>query len=313
MFENTQFLPALMAIIVVIVYLIGAVYLGKKKNTQKRLQTLLDTPNQMPASDEEFIDSLRSDNAASPLAQTIGDIFTKMGIDTERVRARNQLRFYQAGIHSPDAHIYYLLFTRFFSIIFVATALYIVSQNGAGLSDYVIGLVLVLIGIFGADGYIRNLTDKRKQKLIHSFPDALDLLLACVESGLALDGALSRVCKELGTAHPILTYELNRTRMELSLLNDRAKAITNLADRNGLLSFKLFSAALLQSEKFGTSLTDTLRVMSEEYRTQRLMNAEEKAGRLPALMTIPLMMFLLPALFIIILGPAIIDVVSKFK
>jgi tight adherence protein C len=247
------------------------------------------------------------------LASGLSSIFSAFGVNMEKVRIKNQLRFYQAGIHSPDAHIYYLLFTRVISFLILILAVYWVSKENAAMEDYIAAFLMAVVGLFGADLWIKNKQDKRKQVLQRSFPDALDLLLACVESGLALDGSLARVCKELGKAHPEITNELNRTRMELSLLNDRTQALNNLSDRNGLLSIRLFVTALLQSEKFGTSLTDTLRVMSEDYRYQRLMRAEEKAGRLPAMMTIPLIIFLLPALFIIILGPAVISSLAKFQ
>ena len=167
---------------------------------------------------------------------------------------------------------------------------------------------VVILGIMGPDMYLRNAREKREKILTRSFPDALDLLLVCVESGLALDGALARVCKELGRAHPAITQELNRTRLELTLLNDRAQALANLSERTDMLAFRSLVTTLLQSEKFGTSLTDTLRVLSEDFRNTRLMIAEDKAGRLPVLMTIPLITLMMPALFLIILGPAIINV-----
>ena len=132
--------------------------------------------------------------------------------------------------------------------------------------------------------------------------------MVCVESGLALDAALARVCKELDKAYPHITKELNQTRVELSLLNDRPKALMNLAERTNLIPFRSLVAALIQTEKFGTSLTDTLRVLSEDYRLTRLMNAEQKAGRLPALITIPLILLLMPAFVIVILAPPFIKV-----
>ena len=111
---------------------------------------------------------------------------------------------------------------------------------------------------------------------------------------------------ELGRVHPEITAELNRTRVELSLLNNRSQALQNLGERTNLIAFRYLVAALIQSERFGTSLSDTLRVMAEEYRQKRMIMAEEKAARLPVLMTVPLVFCLMPAFLLIILGPAII-------
>lgn len=135
-------------------------------------------------------------------------------------------------------------------------------------------------------------------------------MLVCVEAGLALDAALARVCKELDDAHPELCAELNKTRMELTLLNDRERALLNLADRTDLLSFRSLVGALLQSERFGTSLIETLRVLSEDYRNTRMMIAENKANKLPALITIPLMLLMMPAFIMILITPAIIMVMK---
>ena len=153
---------------------------------------------------------------------------------------------------------------------------------------------------------MKNKIDHRRKTLKRAIPDTLDLLLICVESGLALDAALNRVCNELGRAHPEMTAELNRTRLELALLNDRVRALTNLGDRTNLPAFRSLVSSLIQSERFGTSLTDTIRVLSEDYRLQRLMDAEVKAARLPVLLTIPLIFLLMPAFMLIVLGPAII-------
>jgi tight adherence protein C len=166
-----------------------------------------------------------------------------------------------------------------------------------------------VLALFGPRLYLQNLIDKRKKRLHRALPDTLDLLLICVESGLALDASLQRVCSELGRAYPEITAELNRTRLELTLLNDRTRALMNLGERTGMPAFRALISSLIQSERFGTSLSDTLRVLSEEFRLQRLADAEVKAARLPVMMTIPLIFLLMPAFFLIVLGPAIVRIV----
>lgn len=305
-------LPIIVAAVVFMICMFFIQLIFRNERKDERLKQIMESKDQAE-SNEYLMESLRSEKAPSALAVTISKIFTIFGVDIEKFHTNNQLRFYQAGIQSPDAHIYYFLFSRVVSVILVLLAIVVVMNKNAGLVDYILGLNLAGIGIFGADMVIKHMQEKRKRTLQHSFPDALDLLLACVESGLALDGALLRVCKELGRAHPEMTQELNRLRVELSLLNDRTQALNNFAERNGMTSFRALVTALLQSERFGTSLTDTLRVMSEDFRTQRLMKAEEKAGRLPALITVPLIIFLLPALFLIILGPAVLTAFATLK
>jgi tight adherence protein C len=170
-----------------------------------------------------------------------------------------------------------------------------------------IGLLVFIVALFGPYLYLQNKITHRKQMLQRAFPDTLDLLLICVESGLALDASLSRVCAELQRAFPEITEELNRTRLELALLNDRVRALINLGNRTDMVAFRSLTAALIQSERFGTSLTDTLRVLSEDFRLQRIADAEAKAAKIPVLLTLPLILLLMPAFMIIVLGPAYVN------
>lgn len=317
-------LSAIAAIIVFLLYMVVMQIFIKNETSQVRLRRLA-MPFSSKSSEAELIDGEdapastssvvggRQELEMSSLATTLDMLMRLIGIDTDGFRKKNLLYFYRAGAHSADAPIYYLFFKRIGFILFLAFALWITSRAGSGMHRilfFTVAGITAFLGIMGPDTLIRNMREKREIVLQRSFPDALDLLLVCVESGLALDGALSRVCKELGRAHPTITVELNRTRLELTMLNDRVQALNNLAERTGMLSFRSLVSSLLQSERFGTSLTDTLRVLSEDFRNTRLIQAEEKAGRLPALMTIPLMVLLLPALFIIIMGPAIINILK---
>ena len=250
----------------------------------------------------------------SPRAQSFAKILRTMGINTDEAVRKLDLTFARAGMNSPDAPIYYLFFQRVGALGLLMVALFLFL--GAAHSDnkllmYSVALIVAVIGLFGPKLYIQNITDKRKKILQRSFPDTLDLLLICVESGLALDAALTRVCNELGRAYPEMTGELNRTRLELALINDRVRALMNLGERTDMTAFRSLISALIQSERFGTSLTDTLRVLSEDFRLERLSSAEAKAARLPVLMTIPLIFLLMPALFIVVLGPAAVKIMNQ--
>ena len=171
---------------------------------------------------------------------------------------------------------------------------------------------LVFAGYKGPEIYLSNIAKKRTDLIRKGLPDALDLLVICAEAGLTVDAAFNRVAKELGRAYPELGDEFALTAIELSFLNERRKAFANLAYRVDLDSIKGVVTTMVQTEKYGTPLASALRVLSAEFRNERMMRAEEKAARLPAIMTIPLIMFILPVLFIVILGPAACSIADAF-
>jgi tight adherence protein C len=246
----------------------------------------------------------------SPLAQKAAGILGALGVSVDDAENSLGRRMVHAGLASTNALILYLAAQWILGPIVLVVGLGIIAFNTATgtqwLLWFLIGLFMTVVGAFGPKLFLSNLIERRTKKLQQGFPDTLDLLLVCVESGLALDASLSRVTTELGRVHPEITAELNRTRVELSLLNNRSQALQNLGERTNLIAFRYLVAALIQSERFGTSLSDTLRVMAEEYRQKRMIMAEEKAARLPVLMTVPLVFCLMPAFLLIILGPAII-------
>ena len=171
---------------------------------------------------------------------------------------------------------------------------------------------LIFGGYKGPELYLGNIAKKRTDAIRKGLPDALDLLVICAEAGLTVDAAFNRVAKELGRAYPELGDEFALTAIELSFLNERRKAFENLAYRVNLESVKGVVTTMIQTEKYGTPLASALRVLSGEFRNERMMRAEEKAARLPAIMTIPLIMFILPVLFIVILGPAACSIADAF-
>ncbi|WBY09608.1 type II secretion system F family protein [Sphingomonas sp. 7/4-4] len=154
------------------------------------------------------------------------------------------------------------------------------------------------------DIYLKNKITKRSHAIRKGLPDALDLLVICAEAGLTVDAAFGRVSRELGKAYPELGEEFSLTAIELGFLTDRRQAFENLATRIDLDAIRGVVTTMIQTEKYGTPLASALRVLSAEFRNERMMRAEEKAARLPAIMTVPLILFILPVLFIVILGPA---------
>ena len=169
------------------------------------------------------------------------------------------------------------------------------------------------LGYKGPELYIGNLITKRTDAIRKGLPDALDLLVICAEAGLTVDASFNRVARELGRAYPELGDEFALTAIELSFLAERRQAFENLAWRVNLEAVKGVTTTMVQTERYGTPLASALRVLSAEFRNERMMRAEEKAARLPAIMTVPLIMFILPVLFVVILGPAACSIADAFS
>lgn len=172
---------------------------------------------------------------------------------------------------------------------------------------------MVIAGYKGPETYLKNIATKRTKMVQKGLPDALDLLVICAEAGLTVDAAFNRVARELGRAYPILGDEFALTAIELSFLTERRQAFENLAYRVDLDAVRGVVTTMIQTEKYGTPLASALRVLSAEFRNERMMRAEEKAARLPAIMTVPLILFILPVLFIVILGPAACSIADAFS
>jgi tight adherence protein C len=175
----------------------------------------------------------------------------------------------------------------------------------------VILVAAVLLGFFGPDLYLANAAARRRQALQKALPDGLDLLVICAEAGLSLDAALHRVAEEVAVSSPELADELAVTSVELNFLPERRLALENLAKRVDLAAIRGVVNTLIQTERYGTSLSQSMRVLSAEFRDQRMLRAEEKAARLPATLTVPMILFILPTLFIVLIGPAMIDVYDQ--
>jgi tight adherence protein C len=220
-----------------------------------------------------------------------------------------QKKLVQAGIRSKDL-AFVVIFARFVlpvvigSIVIVGVYVLDWFPEWGALKRY--GLVATaLIGSYKApDIWLKNKIGKRSNGIRKGLPDALDLLVICAEAGLTVDAAFNRVARELGKAYPELGDEFALTSIELGFLTDRRSAFENLAQRIDLEAVRGVVTTMIQTEKYGTPLASALRVLAAEFRNERMMRAEEKAARLPAIMTVPLILFILPVLFIVILGPA---------
>jgi tight adherence protein C len=230
---------------------------------------------------------------------------------------KTQQRLMQAGIRTKDL-AFFIILARFVLPVVIGIVavlgLYVFGwyPNWGWFRRYatVAGL---LIGSYKApDIWLKNKVNKRSHAIRKGLPDALDLLVICAEAGLTVDAAFGRVSRELGKAYPELGDEFGLTAIELGFLNERRQAFENLANRVDLEAVRGVVTTMIQTEKYGTPLASALRVLSAEFRHQRMMRAEEKAARLPAIMTVPLILFILPTLFVVILGPASCSIHDNF-
>ncbi len=242
----------------------------------------------------------------------------------ERLNLRNALadeattnKLRQAGYRSQNA-LNMFLFARFFLpfVTLAAGAFYIYGLGALPDQPPAIRFIVVIgsayIGFYLPNLYVSNIANKRQQSIKLAWPDALDLLLICVESGVSTEAAMRRVADEVALQSPPLAEELMLTTAELSYLQDRRQAFENLGKRTGLEAVKSVCQALIQAERYGTPIAQALRVLAQESRDIRMTEAEKKAAALPPKLTVPMIVFFLPVLVAVILGPAIMQVMDNF-
>jgi tight adherence protein C len=229
-----------------------------------------------------------------------------------------QQKLAQAGIRRKELAVA-VIFSRLIGPLVVGSLVGLWLYGLGGLAEwttfkrFMVFAGATLLSYKAADIYISNLINKRTDEIRKGLPDALDLLVICAEAGLTVDTAFNRVAKELGRGFPELGDEFALTAIELGFLTERRMAFENLAYRVKLEHIKGVVTTMIQTEKYGTPLASALRVLSAEFRNDRMMRAEEKAARLPAIMSIPLILFILPTLFIVILGPAACSIGDAFS
>jgi tight adherence protein C len=228
--------------------------------------------------------------------------------ETEEVRDKLKM----AGLRGQAPLVAYLFFRLAMPIIIAVIALVYLFLIAA--YEYPppikVGLALVAgyLGFYLPNMFIENLVQRRQTSIKNSFPDALDMLLICVQSGMSVEAGFGKVASEVGSQSLELAEELSLTTAELSYLQERRQAFENLGKRTGIPGIKAVATALIQAERYGTPVGQALRVMARENRDMRMAEAEKKAAALPPKLTVPMIVFFLPVLFVVILGPAIIQV-----
>jgi tight adherence protein C len=220
----------------------------------------------------------------------------------------------QAGYRGQAPYVTYLFFRMVMPVVALAfTVFYIyvvLNLDEPALIKIGISIGAAYFGMISPNLFLRNKIQRRQLSIKRAFPDALDLLLICIESGMSIEAAFRKVSEEIGSQSVALAEELALTTAELSYLPDRRQAYENLARRTGLEGVKAVCLALQQAERYGTPLGTAMRVMAQENRDMRMSEAEKKAAALPPKLTVPMILFFLPVLFIVILGPAAIRVMA---
>jgi tight adherence protein C len=219
--------------------------------------------------------------------------------------------FGKAGLRSEHASVFYetaKVLMIFPPAIIVGIIIYYFTTWGS-LYKILAILSAAFLGSYSVDFSLRFLVSRRQERLRKAFPVAIDLLVICTEAGLSLVASVERVAREISQLSPDLGYELALLSVELSMLSDRRKAFQHFSDRLDAPYFKAVVSNILQAEEYGTPIAQTMRILSEQFRQERLIEAEERAAKLPTLLSLPMMLFIFPCIYIVIMGPAVINVI----
>ena len=223
----------------------------------------------------------------------------------------------QAGYRGHAPYITFLFFRLVMPVVMLVASLFyvfvVIELDQPAIIKLGLCIGATYVGMHLPSMFIKNKIARRQLSIRRAFPDALDLLLICVQSGMSIETGFKRVAEEIGTQSIALAEELTLTTAELSYLEDRRQAYENLAKRTNLEGVKSVCMALQQAERYGTPLAQALRVMAQENRDMRMAEAEKKAAALPPKLTVPLILFFLPVLFVVVLGPAAIKVMATMK
>jgi tight adherence protein C len=251
--------------------------------------------------------------AATILARALAPLAALARPRRDDERGRLALKLARAGLRGPYAAQLFsggrmvLAFTGL--LVYLALAALLARPLPGGPS---LGVILLAVGYYLPAAWLARRTRERQTAIEHGLPDALDLLVTCVEAGLGLDAAMQRVAEELVLAHPVLARELQLTSFEVNAGIPRIEALRRLASRTGVPDLKSLAATLHQTEVFGTGVANALRIQADGMRIQRMQRAEERAATVSVKLTVPLVLFILPSIFAVILGPAIVNMVRAF-
>ena len=305
--ENDILITLISALIAAISFAAFAIPFLRNSEKRERYQAIIEKRRKdlYAASRESGFKIVKDDDGSAVRDSLAGfykvqDLAGEMG---EKVRDK----MLQAGNRNPSAPLKFMIAQGVLPLLFCGFAMFIMSASDKEISNLVVLGILFFAAFSGfklPDLLVKNTIMKRQEEINLSFPDALDMMLICVQGGIGLEQTIDRVAEEISEHSATLAEELGILSAEMAMLNDRRKALQDFARRVGSGAGKSFATALIQAEQYGTSISQAMRVMSDELRDQRMAAAEQKAASLPPKLTVPMILFFLPALFIIILGPA---------
>jgi tight adherence protein C len=243
-------------------------------------------------------------------------VVTRMKLIQKNQIGKTESRLVEAGFRSKDAIYVLTFFNLVLPIVLGGLGILMMKYTLGSVSpkwqmmNYIWPVLGAYMGLKLPGFYVGRVRKKRYKAIQRSLPDVLDLMTICAEAGLSLAAMLERVSRELGISYPEIAQEISMTSIELGFLPDRNKALLNLAERCTLPEVRGIVSVLIQTEKYGTPIAQALRVLSAEFRVSRMLRAEQKAAQLPALMTVPMILFILPTLFIVIIAPAAVKLMD---
>jgi tight adherence protein C len=304
--------------LLVVAILVYAAFGAQADTTAGRIKTIRDRRDRLKkvrAKDTVQVAKKQS-------KQFVSDKFSKNIVDQvykpkEEQISETSMKLSRAGVRDRGAiyrHFFFKLLWAVLLPIGVFLLLYFVIRPGwdATTMLMVIGAAAI-VGMMGPDLMLNHRTQKRLLPIKRAFPDALDMMVVCAESGLSIDAAIKRVSQEMHQGAPELAEELALTGVELSFFEDRREALNGLSRRVNLPTVRAFVNTMIQTEKYGTPVAHSLRILSSEFRQERMMDAEAKASALPAKLTVPLILCILPPLMIVLIGPAILQAMDAFR
>lgn len=268
---------------------------------------------------DEYLGSKRKKIDAKTKEENIEfmqSIVKKFNLIQEEKKKEIEEFLFSAGYRSKNAIIKYSFIQGALAIGLMLYSLIFVDFNFAQMEPQKLlklfmPFAAIYVGFWLPKVIVINNRTKRLEQAQKGLPDALDLMMICTEAGLTLSAALKRVSEEMMTAYPVLAEELAITSVEIGFLPEKRTALENLAKRVPLAEMRSLVSILIQTEKYGTPVSQALRILAKEFRTQRMLRAEQKAARLPAIMTVPMICFILPTMFIVVIAPAMIRAFSS--
>jgi tight adherence protein C len=290
----------------------GVLHYIRQRNTRKEIIEKIKSSGDIGGNQQDLqSDDQKGIPFLSPLMNFLGKSGARTHPEETGVDHTKRIRFLKAGIRGKNAPtIFYGL--KYVFLILLPSIFMIGRVTVFNITNYQLTILIfvltALLGYYLPDIWLRQKTDKRKERLVKALPDALDLLVICVEAGMGMDEGINRVNNEIELTSPELSDEFKLLNLELRAGKARQDALKNLALRTDIEEIKNLVTLLTQADQFGTSVAATLRVYSETFRTQRMQKAEELAAKIPVKLVFPLILFIFPSLFVAILGPAVIRI-----